>query len=127
MSEKFELMMEWKIQKAMEGEAQRKRREIEDKLLELLLVDETQEGSINYLEDNLKATVTVRMNRKVDSDLVQEIAAENNLTSHLNYLFRWKPEIDSKAWKSAPKEITTPLLNAIETKPGRPSFKIVEM
>ena len=120
-------MQEWQIQKQIEVEAQKNRREIENRLSELLLIDDSQDGTINYEEEDLKATITVRLKRSVDSDTLQDIAAENGLSSHLSHLFRWKPEIDSRAWKKADQKVTDLLLGAIETKPGRPSFKIVKI
>jgi hypothetical protein len=67
-----------------------------------------------------------RINRKVDADKLQAIAAEAGLTEHLSSLFRWKPEIAMSAWKAASPNITTPLLDAITATPGRPSFTITE-
>ena len=67
------------------------------------------------------------MNRKVDVDLLQEIAAEHGLEDHLGSLFRWKPELNVKAWQQADDSITLPLSGAITTKPGRPSFSIEEL
>ena len=66
------------------------------------------------------------MNRKVDSDKLQELAAENGLTEHLSTLFRWKPDIDAKAWKAADESITRPLMGAITTTPSRASFVIIK-
>ena len=64
------------------------------------------------------------MNRKVDIEKLQEIAADHDLTEHLSSLFRWKAEINSNKWKEAADSITQPLLGAITTTPGRPSFSI---
>ena len=67
-----------------------------------------------------------RLNHKIDSDKLQAIAAEAGLAEHLGSLFRWKPEINSSAWKSADESITRPLLGAITTTAGRPSFSITK-
>ena len=48
---------------------------------------------------------------KVNSDKLQELAAEHGLTDHLPSLFRWKPEINMTVWKAADASITTPLLD----------------
>jgi len=53
-----------------------------------------------------------------------DIAAANGLTEHLHDLFRWKAEINSAVWKAANEAITKPLMAAITTTPGRPSFTI---
>lgn len=126
-SEKGLLMEQWKIYKDREAQAQKQRRQIEDKLLDLMLIDPHHEGSISYSEAGRKLTITTRMTRKVNGDLLQDIAAEHGISEHLGRLFRWKPEIDAKAWKATAEEITAPLLGAIETKPGRPSFKVEEI
>ena len=68
--------------------------------------------------------VVGRIDRKVDADKVQELAAEHGLTDHLSTLFRWKPEINMAIWKAADESITKPLAAAITAKPGRPSFTI---
>jgi len=102
----------WLIAKEMERAAQELRRAIEDEM------------GPDYTEYGYKITVTERMNRKIDADLLQEIAAENGLTDHLSALFRWKPEINAKDWKAAAPEITAVLEEAITSTPGRASFKI---
>jgi hypothetical protein len=60
----------------------------------------------------------------VDSEKLQELAAEAGLTDHLSTLFRWKPEIEMKAWKATDPSITSALADAITVTPGRPSFTI---
>lgn len=70
--------------------------------------------------------VTCRIDRKVDADMVQELAAEHGLSEHLASLFRWKPELNMSAWKAADESITRPLAGAITAKPGRPSFTITK-
>ena len=124
MSETETLMAEWIEAKSAERAAVEKRREIEDALIEALNISQTEEHSETVKHGQYKAKVAVKMNRRVDGDALQEIAAENGLSEHLGTLFRWKPEISMKAWKSADESITHPLLGAITTTPGRPSFQI---
>ncbi len=115
----------WLAAKHAEREAVEARRVAEDKMLSLIGVAETHEGITNAeAPGGYKVKVTSRLTRKVDADMVQELAAENGLTEHLFSLFRWSPSINMAAWRAAPPEITGPLAAAIETKPGRPSFKI---
>jgi hypothetical protein len=118
------LYEEWITAKALEAAAVERRREIEDALVETLRVDTTSEGSNTTKVDGYKVRVTTRLSRKVDGDLLQEIAAEHGLSDHLPELFRWKPEVSIKAWKNADEAITRPLLGAITTTPGRPGFQI---
>jgi len=120
------IYQEWLDAKAAETAAVKRRREIEDELIDLLRVNPALDGTENRELDGYAIKVTGRMNRKVDGDRLQEIAAEHSLTDHLSSLFRWKPELDLRAWKSADESITAPLLGAITTTPGRPSFTITK-
>ena len=84
------------------------------------------EGTKNIDAEGFKVKITGRMNHKVDSDRLQEIAAEHGLSNHLSSLFRWKPELNLAVWKAADESITKPLSEAITTTPGRPGFNIEE-
>lgn len=102
------------------------RRKVEDRILESLGLSAAFEGAQTFvIGDDLSVKLTGRMNRKVDSDRLQELAAESGLSEHLTSLFRWKPELNLAAWKNADPTITTPLAGAITTTPGRPSVAIV--
>lgn len=120
-----DLIEKWQQYKADEDIAKAKRREVEDQLAAKLAIAEGFEGTVtSKFEGGVVLKVEGRLNRKVDSDKVQEIAAECGLSQHLSSLFRWKPEINATAWKNADEAITRPLLAAITTTPGRPSFSI---
>lgn len=122
-----ELCQLWIEAKEDEKTAIEHRRAYEDKLLSLIGVAENFEGTENAeAPGGYKIKITGRMNRKVDSDKLQELAAENGLTEHLSTLFRWKPDIDAKAWKAADESITRPLMGAITTTPSRASFVITK-
>lgn len=115
----------WKQAKAAEQKAQDERREIEDRMLSLVGITGTEEETVTAeTPTGFKIKITGRMNRKVNSDLLQHLAAEAGLSDHLATLFRWKPEINMKAWQAAAPNITRPLEQAITTKAGRPSFTI---
>jgi hypothetical protein len=113
----------WIEAKEAEKQAQEKRRQIEDKLLSLMGIAPF-EGTYNEEVGEYKIKLTGRFNRKIDSDRLQEVAEENGLSDHLPSLFRWKPEINMTNWKRTDESITTPLLEAITTTQGRPSFSI---
>lgn len=119
-----QLCSEWISAKNTEREAIENRRVIEDQLVEMMAINMTEEGVNNLKTNGYQIKATTRMTRKVDSDLVQEIAQEYGLTHYLPILFRWKPELELRAWKSTGKEITDKLLPAITTTAGRPSFAI---
>ena len=118
------LSKKWLEAKDKEREAVAERREIEDRLKALINFDENSEGTTRLIAGDASITTTSRLNRKVDADKLQDIAAEHGLTDHLSTLFRWKPEINMALWKKADESITAPLLEAITTSPSRPSFSI---
>jgi hypothetical protein len=118
------LYAKWLDLKEAERSIVEQRREIEDQMVESMTIDTTANSAKTMVDGGYKVTVTTRLSKRVDSDALQEIARDNGLFEHLQYLFRWKPEIDAKAWKSADQSITKPLLGAITTTPSRPSFKI---
>lgn len=118
------LVKEWMESKATEAQAVQRRREIEDQLKTLTNIPEDLDGTKTLDVSGYVVKVTGRIDRKVDADLVQEIAAEHGLDAHLSTLFRWKPELNMAAWKAADESITRQLSSAITAKPGRPSFAI---
>ena len=120
----FKNIQLWIEAKAAESAAIKQRREIEDKLVKQFDIPENLDGTKNIDADTFKIKIEGRINRKVNADKLQELAAEHGLTDHLSSLFRWKPEIAMTAWKAADASITTPLLDAITATPGRPSFTI---
>ena len=114
----------WLMAKTAEAVAVSERRTIEDRMRSIVGIDGDGEGTTTLKVEGYKVKVVSRLDRKVDAEKVQDLAAEHGLTAHLSSLFRWKPELNMSAWKSADESITGPLLGAITTKPGRPSFSI---
>ncbi len=119
-----ELSQLWLAAKQAEADATADRRKIEDRIKSLVGVAENLEGTETVDPDQFTIKIVGRIDRKVDGDKVQELAAEFGLTEHLSSLFRWKPEINMAVWKAADEAITKPLAAAITAKPGRPSFTI---
>lgn len=118
------LAVAWSYAKQAEAEAVAQRRAIEDKLTAALDVKETEEGVKSAETLNYTIKVTSRLTRKVDADLIQEIAAEHGLTHLLSSVCRWKPELDMRVWKGLDETARTALSAAITTTPGRPSYSI---
>jgi hypothetical protein len=116
------LYQDWISAKEAERAAVEARREIEDQLA--AKIGTTEEGSVTFKDAGYAIKYTVKMNRTVDGDKLQEIAAANGLDAYLSTLFRWKPELNLKAWKGTAENITKALAEAITTKPGRPGFDI---
>ena len=119
-----ELCAIWLEAKEAERKATEARRRAEDLMVQGLGVSETFEGIYTAPIEGHTVKITGRMSRKIDAEKAQEIAAEHGLTEHLSTLFRWKPELNMAAWRAADESITAPLLGAITTTPGRPSFQI---
>lgn len=119
-----DLYAQWIAAKERERQAVEERRVIEDALIQELKIAEAFEGTASREDAGYSVKITARLNRKVDSEMVQELAAEHGLSEHLGTLFRWTPELNMKAWKSADETITAALAKAITIKPGRPSFQI---
>ena len=120
------IYQQWLDAKAREAEATAERREIEDQMVAQFNVPSNLDKTANFEADGYKVKIEGRINRKINSDKLQEIAIEHGLLAHLECLFRWKPEINAAVWKSTDPAITTPLLDAITSTPGRPSFTIVK-
>ena len=117
------LIEQWRKAKDAESAAVEERRRIEDTIAVIIGIPEDLDGTVK-ISGVLK--ITGRIDRKVDADKLQELAREAGLTDHLSGLFRWKPEINRKAWDAASESITRPLLGAITSKPGRPSFALTD-
>lgn len=120
----MKLAEQWLAAKEAEKTAIAERRRLEDEMVKLLNIPKDLDGTKNFEVDGIAIKIVGRLDAKVNSDKLQDLAAEHGLTQHLSTLFRWKPEINAAAWKSADSEITTPLLDAITTTNGRPSFTI---
>ena len=116
----------WLGAKEFEREATEERRAIEDRMRSLIGVADNLDGTETAVPNGYVIKITGRIDRKVDGDKLQELAAEHGLTEHLSSLFRWKPELNLSAWKASNSTITTPLATAITVKPGRPSFSITQ-
>jgi hypothetical protein len=120
------LYQQWLDAKAAEKKIVADRRTIEDQLVKALSIPKNLDGTQNVQDEGYKIKVVGRLDKKVNSAKLQDLAAEYGLTDHLSSLFRWTPEINASAWKSADPRITAPLLEAITTSNGRPSFTIVK-
>lgn len=124
MSGLTQLARQWLKAKEAESAAKAARQALEDQMAALLKVEH--EGTATTKADGFEIKVTGRVNRRIDGDRLQELAAEAGLSDHLSSLFRWKPEVNLSVWKATDKAITTPLAAAITAEPGRPSFSITK-
>ena len=120
------LYQKWLDAKELEKAAIADRRGLEDLIVKAFHVPKTLDGTKNFEKDGYKIKIVGRIDHKVDADKLQDLAAEHGLSQHLSSLFRWKPEVNATAWKSADASITQALIGAITTNPGRPSFTITK-
>jgi hypothetical protein len=116
----------WLNAKQAEETAIKVRRDLEDQMVKEFNVAANMEGTKNFpTPDGFVVKIVGRLTRKVNAERLQELAAEHGLSDHLASLFRWTPTIVSDQWESADPSITEPLLDAITTTAGRPTFKII--
>ena len=119
-----ELAALWLDAKAREASATEERRAIEDRIKEIVRLPDDLDGDETVERDGYVIKMVGRIDRKVNSEQLQELAAEAGLTDHLSSLFRWKPELNMGVWKNTDESITGALAPAITAKPGRASFSI---
>jgi hypothetical protein len=121
------LSQRWIDAKRIERDAIENRRAAENSLLSLIRLPHAFEGTETVDTDTgYSLKIVGRLTRRVDGSKVQQIALDEGLTEHMGYLFRWKPEVNVSVWKNSDPKITTPLLEAITTTPGRASFTITK-
>jgi hypothetical protein len=120
------LSVEWLEAKEAERDATERRRLIEDEMVRLIGVEQTDEHTRKVEADPFTIKIACRINRKVDGDMAQEIAAENDMQDHLGLLFRWKPELSMTAWNGVGDNVKQVFARAITATPGRPSFTIIK-
>jgi hypothetical protein len=120
------LYQRWLDAKKLEAAAVAKRRELEDQMVKQFAVAKDFKGTMKRQVDGYTVSVEGKITQKIDADKLQMLAAEAGLSEHLSSLFRWKPEINAKAWGAAADAVTQPLLGAITSTPGRPTFTITK-
>jgi len=120
------LYEQWMEAKAAETEMTTRRRAIEEEIAKSLAVPEDWEGSYTMKDGGFKINVKRAFTRKVDDKKLTALANEFGLQEYLSTLFRWKPEINLKAWKDAEPTVTDKLAQAVTTTPGKIGIKIEE-
>ena len=111
--------------KAAEERAKAAREAIERELAAAIGVPESWTGSTTSDICGYKVTCTRRDNIKIDADAVRGIAAESSaLDQYSKQVFRWKPEIDKKAWDAAPDDVIKAFSAAVTRTPGKISFAL---
>jgi len=120
------LYQRWLDAKKAETKATADRRDLEDQMAAQFALPKDLDGTTSKEIDGYKIKIEGRINKKIDAEKLQLLAAEAGLSEHLSSLFRWKPEINATAWKAADPTLTNHLLGAITSTPGRPTFTITK-
>lgn len=120
------LYQRWLDAKKVETKAVADRRELEDEMTLQFALPKNLDGTVKKELEGFTVKIEGRINQKIDADKLQLLAAEAGLSEHLSSLFRWKPEINAKVWNAASEVVTKPLLGAITSTPGRPTFTITK-
>jgi len=120
------LYQRWLDAKKLEAAAVTERRELEDQMAVQFAIPKDLDGIIKRELDGYTIRMEGRINKKIDADKLQMLATEAGISEHLSSLFRWKPEINAKVWNAASSVVTGPLLGAITSTPGRPTFTITK-
>jgi len=120
------LYQRWLDAKKLEAAAVTERRQLEDQMAAEFAIPKDLDGTMKREIDGYVIKIEGRINKKIDADKLQMLAAEAGLSEHLSSLFRWKAEINAKAWNAAAEAVTKPLLDAITSTPGRPTFTITK-
>lgn len=120
------LMTQWVESKEAELMAQSARRAIEEQLSAAIDLPADFAGTKTLDAGGYKCKAVARIDRKVDADLLQEVAAEAGLSDTLSTVFRWKAEINSKAWASLSQDAISIFNKAITSKQSKPSFSITK-
>ena len=120
------LYQRWLDAKKLEASAVAERRELEDLMVETFAIPKDLDGTVKHAIDGYVIKTEGRINKKIDADKLQVLASEAGLSEHLSSLFRWKPEINARVWNAASDAVTAPLLGAITSTPGRPTFTITK-
>lgn len=119
------LYAQWLELKRREDEAKALRNALEVEMSQGIPDD--WEGSKTWEDGPYKIKASRKLNRKVDGNRVRDISAQFGLEEYTNTLFRWKPEIDAKAWKAADETVTKLFSDAITTTPGKVGFVVEEI
>ena len=120
------LYQRWLDAKKLEAAAVSERRELEGPDGRAVCHSKDLDGTMKREIDGYVIKMEGRINKKIDADKLQMLAAEAGISEHLSSLFRWKPEINAKVWNAAAEVVTGPLLGAITSTPGRPTFTITK-
>lgn len=121
----IELMAkEWLLHKSAEQSAQAARRAVEDELIKL--IDRRDEGTSKRKAGRAEIAAQFGVTYSVDADALARIA-DQVPPEIQKRVIRWKPAVDARELKylrNNEPQIYAVLAQAIEAKPGRPTFTV---
>jgi len=114
----------WEAAKSQEKEAVEQRRLIEDEMASIMGLSPDLDGTASFDVGSCVIKVVGRLSHKVNSEVLDDIIRENGAEEVASQVFRFKPELNLRAWKQSDPEVQNLFFEAITTSAGRPSFAI---
>ena len=114
------LARRWRRAKKIEKNMVDLRRAIEDTISANAEFGTRAEFNAGGYEVKVSISYTV----KIDSEILQDVAADAGMDSELSRLFRWKPELEKAVWKKSPQEVKDAFSKAVKFQKQRPVFKV---
>ena len=114
----------WLEAKKQEQEANKRRIEIEEKMLEVLAHDQQNEGTKKHFLAGYDVKIVQRFSKKIDNEKLMEIVEKNGLYTDYGIGFRTKVDLDARGFASLGEESRKLFGSAITTSPSKPSFEV---
>ncbi len=108
--------------KRAEDAAVAERRRIDSTIAELLKDATKPEGSVSAKADGFKVTVTYKLDRKVDSELLQKDYAR--LAVDVQNIFKWSPSLSLSELRKLDDRAQIVASKYFETREAAPAIKI---
>lgn len=109
--------------KTQEDEIRAKRIKAENWLMQTLAVKADVKGNESFENDEVKVTFSKNIDTKVNYDKLLEIRAQNKDLDYAS-LFRFKAEVNAKAFNNTTEDVRLILAPAITTKANKPTVEI---
>jgi len=121
------LVESWLIAKENERHAIEERRRIEDEMTANPYIYQPMlTGTKTTAIGGHEIKVITRINQKINSEMLYEIAAVNGIDVRNSRLFRWTPAINKRIWGSASHDETSIFAEAITDTPARVTYQITD-
>lgn len=114
------VLSSWMQAKEDERKAIEHRRSL-DKMIQDML-PKKDEGSVNANDGDYKATVTYKIDRKVDTESLQQ--GWGSLSASAQSAFKWKAEVSTTAFRTLSAHDLAQIARFITAKPGSASVSV---